>query len=66
MALIKSSTELNLTEAHLFSFQILPSLHDLPFYTGQITHAFHHFFILAALGLTGEVTGGSMQLWSSQ
>lgn len=39
MALIKSSVEfLNLTEACLFSFQILPSLHDHPFYTGQTTH----------------------------
>lgn len=67
MALIKSSVEfLNLTEACLFSFQILLSLHDHPFYTGQTTHMFDHFFILAALGLAGEVTGRSMQLRSLQ
>lgn len=56
MALIQSSAQFrNLTEAHLFSFHILPSLHDFPFYIGQTTHMFHHSFILTTLGLTGEV-----------
>lgn len=66
MALIKPTVEfLSLTEDHLFSFQILPSL-MISLVTPARPTTFHPCFILVAVGLTKEATGGSRWFWVLQ